>query len=58
MTPLRLKYWLPAICVAILISVFSTQYFSSEHTARFIYPLLRWIFPAASPRTLHLNAAT
>jgi VanZ family protein len=54
MMPLRLKYWLPAICVAILISFFSTQYFSSEHTARFIYPLLRWIFPAASPRMLHL----
>lgn len=24
----RLKYWIPTICVAILISVFSTQYFS------------------------------
>jgi VanZ family protein len=51
--PSGLRYWIPAICVAILISLFSTYYFSSEHTARFIYPLLRWIFPAASPRTLH-----
>ena len=50
----RLNYWLPAILVAFLISLFSTQYFSSEHTARFIYPLLRWIFPAATPRMLHL----
>jgi VanZ family protein len=50
----RFRYWIPAICVALLISLFSTQYFSSEMTARFIYPLLRWIFPAASPRMLHL----
>jgi VanZ family protein len=50
----RFRYWIPAICVAILISLFSTHYFSSERTARFIYPLLRWIFPAASPRMLHL----
>ena len=49
----RLEYWVPAILVALLISLFSTQYFSSEHTARIIYPLLRWIFPAASPRWLH-----
>lgn len=49
----RLKYWIPAILVALLISLFSTHYFSSEHTERFIYPLLRWIFPAASPRILH-----
>jgi len=50
----RLTYWLPAILVALLISLFSTQYFSSEHTARFIYPLLRRFFPAASFRLLHL----
>ena len=50
----RIRYWIPAICVALLISLFSTQYFSSEHTARLIFPLLRWIFPAASPRILHL----
>ena len=50
----RFRYWIPAICVALLISLFSTQYFSSENTARFIYPLLRWILPAASPRMLHL----
>ena len=50
----RFRYWLPAVCVALLISLFSTQYFSSEHTARFIYPLLRWIFPTISPRSLHL----
>lgn len=50
----RLKYWIPAICVAVLISVFSTHYFSGEETARFIIPFLRRIFPAANPHTLSL----
>jgi VanZ family protein len=50
----QLKYWLPAICVAFLISLFSTHYFSSEQTARVIYPLLRWLLPSATPRTLHV----
>jgi len=53
MTP-RLKYWIPAIIVAILISLFSTHYFSAEQTARFIVPPLRWLFPFASSRALHL----
>jgi VanZ family protein len=52
--PLRLKYWLPAICVAILISLFSAHYFSGEETARVFIPLLRWLFPAATPHMLHL----
>jgi VanZ family protein len=51
---LRLKYWLPAILVAILISIFSTHYFSSEETGRVIIPVLRWLFPFASHRALHL----
>jgi VanZ family protein len=50
----RLSYWIPAICVAVLISVFSTHYFSGEETARFIIPFLRRIFPAASPHALSL----
>ena len=50
----RLKYWLPAICIAVLISVFSTHYFSSEQTARIIFPILRWLFPSASHHLLHL----
>jgi VanZ family protein len=48
----RLKYWIPAICVAVLISTFSTHYFSSPETARFLIPLLRRLLPAASPHTL------
>jgi VanZ family protein len=50
---IRLKYWLPAICVAILISLFSTHYFSSQQTARVIIPVLRWFLPFASFRTLN-----
>jgi len=50
----RLSYWIPAVCVAILISAFSTRYFSGEHTAQFIIPILRWFLPSASLHTLHL----
>jgi VanZ family protein len=49
-----IKYWIPAIFVAILISLFSTHYFSGEETARVISPLLHWLFPGASPRMLRL----
>jgi VanZ family protein len=48
----RFTYWIPAICVAALISTFSTHYFSSAETSRIIVPFLHWIFPAASPHTL------
>jgi len=50
----RLKYWLPAIFLALLISLFSTQLFSGENTARVIFPILRWLFPTASRHSLHL----
>src|ERR1700675_1416771 len=50
----RLLYLIPAILVAILISLFSTHYFSGEETARVIIPLLHWLFPGASPRMLRL----
>jgi len=48
----RITYWIPAICVAVLISAFSTHYFSSAETARFLIPFLRKLFPAASLHTL------
>lgn len=50
----RLKYWLPAILIAIVISLFSMEYFSGEHTARVIFPLLRWLYPGITRHTLHL----
>jgi VanZ family protein len=50
----RFRYWIPAIVVAAMISLFSTHYFSGEETARFIVPILHWLFPAASPHMLRL----
>jgi VanZ like family len=50
----RFKYWLPAIGIAIMISLFSTHYFSSEQTGRVIIPILRWLFPSASHHMLYL----
>jgi VanZ family protein len=47
----RLTYWIPAICVAVLISTFSTHYFSSEETSKILMPILHWIFPTASLHT-------
>jgi VanZ family protein len=48
----RFKYWIPAICVAALISIFSTHYFSSAETSRILIPFLHRIFPFASLHTL------
>jgi len=50
----QLSYWFPAILVAILISVFSTQYFAAERTGGVILPVLHWLFPWATGRMLHL----
>lgn len=48
----RLKLWFPAVAWAGVISILSTEVFSSDHTSRFIVPILRWLFPAAAPDTL------
>jgi VanZ family protein len=53
----RFKCWLPAIAWAGLISSLSTDTFSSEHTSRFILPVLHWLFPHASAETLGLMHA-
>jgi VanZ family protein len=50
----RFYYWIPAILVAILITLFSTGYFSDEQTGRIILPALHWLFPGSSRRMLHL----
>jgi hypothetical protein len=55
----RLAYWVPAICIVLMISGFSTSAFSGEHTSRIIIiiiiiPLLHWLFPFASQNTLDL----
>lgn len=47
-----LRNWGPALAWAALISYFSTDLFSWEHTSRIIIPLLAWLFPSATPETL------
>jgi VanZ family protein len=54
LTSERLRFWLPAIFVAVLISLFSTHYFSAQQTGRVILPILRWFFPAANAHSLRL----
>lgn len=54
MLPSRLRYWLPAILVAAIISTFSTHYFSDRQTARVIIPMLHWLLPWAGAHLLHL----
>lgn len=48
------KNWIPVVAWAALISVLSTDYFSTEHTSRLIVPILHWIVPRASPETLEI----
>jgi VanZ family protein len=47
-----LKYWLPAVAWAIVISWASTDAFSSAHTSVIFVPLLHWLFPHASPESI------
>ena len=50
----RLRYWLPAVAWAALISILSTDSFSSEHTGTVVLVALRWLLPHASETTLGL----
>jgi VanZ family protein len=50
----RLLYWIPAIFVGILISTFSSHYFSSDQTASVIIPFLHRLLPTLSERQLHI----
>jgi VanZ family protein len=47
--------WLPVLIWAAVIFVLSTSYFSAENTAKIIDPILRFLFPAASPATIALG---
>lgn len=50
--------WAPPLVWAVVVSAFSTDAFSVEHTGDFLIPLLRWLLPGASPATLEvLHAA-
>jgi VanZ family protein len=46
--------WLPAILWAVVIFSMSTDTFSSEHTASFIEPILRWIVPTLTGEEFEL----
>jgi VanZ family protein len=46
------KYWLPLLIWLGVIFVGSTNLMSAEHTSRYIVPLLLWLKPGMSPRTI------
>lgn len=43
-----LPRWWPAILWAVVISVFSTRFFTAGNTAGIIVPILHWLFPRLS----------
>lgn len=49
-----IQYWLPVILWMGVIFGMSTGMFSSEHTSRFIVPLLNFLFPRLSPQNVDL----
>ncbi|HWX37687.1 MAG TPA: VanZ family protein [Candidatus Sulfotelmatobacter sp.] len=53
----RVRSWLPVVAWACVISLLSTDAFSTAHTSRFLIPVLHWIFPRASAETLDLMHA-
>jgi VanZ family protein len=48
----RFRYVWPAFLWAVAIFLFSTGFFTSDNTSRFIIPLLHFLFPSASMATL------
>jgi len=48
-----LKYWLPPLLWASLVSVFSSDSFSSDNTAPLLQPLFQWLLPHATPERIH-----
>jgi VanZ family protein len=43
------RYWLPPLLWMAAIFALSSDAGSAEHTSRFLLPLVRWLFPWASP---------
>jgi len=50
----KIKDWLPAIAVACVISILSTDAFSGDHTSIYIIPVLHRLFPGAETESLKL----
>lgn len=48
-----LKLWLPLLLWASLISIFSSDSFSSQNTSPLILPFFEWLFPAATPELIN-----
>ena len=48
----RLARWLPALAWAVIISFFSTGWFTGERTGDILLPLLAYLFPDATPAQL------
>jgi VanZ family protein len=44
-----LRAWWPAFVWAGVIFTLSTDYFSADHTATILSPLVRWLFPSLTP---------
>ena len=51
-TDTRLRAWLAVVAWAALISLFSTTWFSGEHTSGVLLPILRVLLPGATPDQL------
>jgi VanZ family protein len=51
------KYWIASAVWAAVISILSTNTFSSGHTSRFIIPELGWLFPHSRMETLEVMQA-
>ncbi|MBZ5526351.1 MAG: VanZ family protein [Acidobacteriia bacterium] len=47
-----LRYWGPVLAWALVIWIFSTAVFSEAATSRWLFPLLHWLLPNASPRAI------
>ncbi len=47
-----LRWWWPALVWAALVTCFSTDSFSAQHTSRILIPFLHWLFPRAQWSTL------
>ena len=48
-----LKYWLPPLLWASLVSIFSSDSFSSDKTSPVFLPLFQWLLPHATPERIH-----
>jgi len=44
-----LRYWLPPLVWASLVSIFSGDGFSSDHTSPLLLPFFQWLLPHATP---------